>query len=536
MTNELDMLLKQLGYSGRPQQAALFDHLIKMDTRGVVAQAGTGVGKSIAVLSAAAHLRRLHNRQVTIITPTILLMSQYMKSDVPAAIEAFDLDYRELKGRSHYCCAKSTEAGGAEEAGCLGKDAGCTTKAWTEAGYECEYQEAKQAASMADVVITNTDMFLVNEKILTPLGFQLFDTQGPLLVDESHQFEAKLKDWAGTSIRADFLSAYRSPATTELAKWIRKHDRDPKNVQRDPQLPTLVRAAHNALSQHHDPGSRIESVRDGLGKILPRLSEADSRNYVVWTDGEALKFNWINIAASAREILTARPFGLVSATIPNSMPSSLGVADAKVVDVGHPFDYAKQATISISPINGAYQYAKEKSNLQKRAAELKEQILKHEGGALCLFSSFRDMENVYEEIVGDLRKAGLTVLKQGGLQTNQELGEQFKRDGNAVLFGSESFATGFDAPKVGEHDPLRLVAIWKVPYPGMDPVTKALANNFPARYNDLMLTRVTQAVGRLIRTVDDEGHVWIGDSRAEGKILGDNSLMTRHLKEFARHA
>jgi Rad3-related DNA helicase len=50
----------------------------------------------------------------------------------------------------------------------------------------------------------------------------------------------------------------------------------------------------------------------------------------------------------------------------------------------------------------------------------------------------------------------------------------------------------------------------------------------------MMLTRVTQAIGRLIRTTEDTGHVWIGDCRAEGKILNEGGLMTKHLKEFKR--
>jgi Rad3-related DNA helicase len=50
----------------------------------------------------------------------------------------------------------------------------------------------------------------------------------------------------------------------------------------------------------------------------------------------------------------------------------------------------------------------------------------------------------------------------------------------------------------------------------------------------MMLTRVTQAIGRLIRTTSDTGHVWIGDSRAEGKVLGDRGLMTKHLQDFRR--
>lgn len=522
MTNELTELLDHIGYDERPQQTRLFEHLITLDNTGVIAQAGTGVGKSIAVLAAAVHLYRKYEKQVLIVTPLISLMDQYMRSDVPSTAKCFGISIEELRGKRHYPCEL-------DEDGCPGHDGGCTAEEWVAGNHWCNYREQKERAMAASIVVTNADMLIVNDRLL-PDPF--FDREGPLLVDEGHTLEPKLRDFSDRKLRADWLER-ENAAGKELAKFIFRFKRDPETVTGSAELPTLLtnflRSIEAQVSQGITPGKRAQEMYESANKIYSRVI-TPHENALVWANGEALNLSWVDVSASARELLQARPFALVSATVPNSMPSSLGVGDAKVVDVGHPFDYARQATLSISQVNGAYQYSREKSNLQKRAAELKEHILKHGGGALCLFSSFKDMENVYEELIRDLRGAGLTVLKQGGSMDNKELGERFKQDGNAVLFGSESFATGFDVPGKA----LRFVSIWKLPYPGKDPVTEALMKRFYLRYNDLMLTRVTQAIGRLIRTTDDEGHVWIGDCRAEGKILGDNGLMTRHLKEFTR--
>ena len=101
--------------------------------------------------------------------------------------------------------------------------------------------------------------------------------------------------------------------------------------------------------------------------------------------------------------------------------------------------------------------------------------------------------------------------------------EEFKADGNAVLFGSESYATGFDVPG----DALRLVVVWKLPYPAVDPVSNAIrASSYP-RYEDLMKVRAVQAIGRLIRRESDKGVVWLainstaadaGDYKAPGAM------------------
>jgi Rad3-related DNA helicase len=524
MTSELTTLLAHQGYAPRPQQVALFDHLITLDNTGVIAQAGTGVGKSIAVLAAAAHLNDKLGKQALVVTPTRVLQDQYMRSDAPACANAFGRKVVELRGKRWYACALSAEID--PEAGCMGRDSDCTEANWAEKGYLCLYQEAKLAARTADIVVTNSDMLIVNDRLLPD---PIFDREGALLVDEAHQLEPKLRDWADRSLRAEYIARY-SPAGRRLANWIEKFKNNAQAVGDQPQLPELLQAVLNDMAEEAHMSRRTEDMQDAIVKIFGRITAPTDRA-MIWADGEALKLSWIDVSLSARELLHARPFALVSATVPASMPGALGIDDARIIDVGHPFDYGKQATAHVSGVNGAYKFATHPENIPKRAEEILKEVLAVKGGALLLFSSFKDMEKVYEITCKRLREAGLTVLKQGGLVDNKELGETFKADGNAVLFGSESFATGFDAPG----DALRLVVIFKLPYPGKDPVTEALMKRYFQRYKDMMLTRITQAAGRLIRTTEDTGRLFIADSRATA-VLQDNSLMCRHLREFRREA
>lgn len=554
MTNELHHLLDHIGYSPRPQQEKLFDLLSDVTTDGIIAQAGTGTGKSIAVLAAAAKAFHDTGIQSLVVTPTRILMDQYMKSDAPAAAECFGLDIRELRGRRWYDCDVSADLMASppddgQPSGCLGKDAGCNLRAWMDKSddpdfdcksatmgedfdpaYRCGYQEAKFYAAKANIVVTNTDFWIINDRTLPE---PIFDREGAVFVDEAHQLEAKLKDYAGRSVRAKELKTHYEVAGAKLAKQLERFQQNADKV--DLSVKLAMEHCYEVGPVKNEQGKlsdRAMEIQEALGTMLSRL-DAPSDNCLVWSDGFSLKMDWIDISASAAGLLKARPFGLVSATIPSSMPSALGVADSAIVaDVGHPFDYSKQAELVISATDGSFRYASSKVNFEQRVNELREQIRTTKGGCLLLFSSFADMKRVREALAPNLQLDGRTVLVQNDEitpRTNQELSDLFKADGKAVLFGSESFATGFDVPG----DALELVSIWKLPYPGKDPVTEAMMKRFYPRYRDLMLTRIVQAAGRLIRTETDRGRLFIGDSRAED-IVKSKDLMVRHLGEFAR--
>lgn len=556
MVNELQEYLQAAGYGERKAQTLLYEHLITATTDGVVAQAGTGTGKSAGIIAAAAHKVRQTGQKSIIVTPTLTLMNQYRDGDVPVAMKAYeDLMITELRGRTHYYC-EMTELGyraisADYPGGCEGIDSGCSERGamgheeFCEPGCEeqhegrwkCEYQTAKVMARLAEIVVTNSDMLIVNDRILVPLGAEIFPQEGTLFVDEAHMLEQKLRDYASRSLWHKNVERFQFAGdhAKRLAQWISRQDRDLalKDTRGFP-MDALLEVANAPVPEPKpkDGLTKQRETKEACARIAAFLQNPHDGAVAHVHDG-SLKMDWINVAASSGELLSARDFGLVSATVPRTMASSLGVGRAPFIDVGHPFDYGTQAWIGFSAYGGDYKSAQHDSNFEQRVNEVMNLIRRSKGGALILFSSFRDLERVHERLLPIIRaELGVPVLRQERDMEaidRQAMADTFKADGNAVLFGSESFATGFDVPG----DALRLVVVWKLPYPAVDPVSNAIrAQSFP-RYEDMMKVRAVQAIGRLIRRETDRGVVWLADARGR-KLLDPTDPLTSHIPQFAR--
>lgn len=540
----LDKILAARGFEPRKEQVALYEHLTKATNAGVISQAGTGVGKSLAILAAATHLNRESGQQSIIVTPTLALMDQYVNSDLPAAQDAFPaVAYAELRGADHYHC-EMTESlyvlGEPYPGGCGGQDAGCTALGWFENDYRCDYRAARQAAMEADVIVTNTAMLMVNDLILAGIVTEnrihplSMDPDSVLFVDEAHMLEPKIRDWYSRSLWHMDLKRFKTgdtegeEAAFALGQWLEKQ----KPGVLDPaMLPPAVIPSLNKIANNLPQikvGKKTGEVRDAAARILGYLEEPDPSVVMYFEDG-SLKTDRINVAGTANRILTQRRFGLVSATVPKSMAATLGVAGAPFVDVGHPFNYAEQAWIGFSTYSGAWKDAQADWNFDFRVKEVEDMLTRSKGGALLLFSAFTDLERVYTRLKPVLKEMGLTILKQEEGVDKRELARIFREDGNAVLFGSETFATGFDVAG----DALRLVVIWKLPYPPRSPANDAIMTQSMPRYQDMMTVRAVQGIGRLIRTTEDRGIVWVADSRG-GRLINPSDPLTSHLVEFNR--
>lgn len=234
------------------------------------------------------------------------------------------------------------------------------------------------------------------------------------------------------------------------------------------------------------------------------------------------------------ELWSKVPAVLMSATLATGrgtdrfgyMGRALGLEGAITLDVGSPFDYAKQAMLyypgreAPSPAPETREawaaYAPEATLGLVRAAG---------GGAMLLYTSRTAMKAAHDMIGDRLRADGLTTFLQGGDLTNKEIAQRFREDEDSVLFGLRSFMTGMDFP--GRTN--RLVVIDKLPFPvPTEPVfearTRAIENRRGDAFNELSVPMMTlvlqQAFGRLIRTVDDWGMVAILDPRLATKPYG----------------
>lgn len=586
-------VLTDIGYKPRPQQVALYEHLLGADENGVVAQAGTGTGKSLAVLSAGVQWNRDTGKPSLVVVPTNVLMDQYLAVDAPRVAKATGAKIAALKGRNRYLCESASgfseiivpprdiiEQLPAMKALLQGRVLGTSetviheprdTKWWGCPGGEdcdaeltCHYRIAKEKAQRADVIVTNAHLLIIDAQFKRQQELEeaqaletgeelkrtedgerpviMFPELGVVLVDEAHTLEDNLREFATRSIPDSAVQGY------QLGYLLHDLARGMKESTAIAGTADLAYALQELADLDFSPGSGArgnKTLRDARDAAIYMLARAKAKAYsshsaVLYVEprepgtnrANKLISTQIDMSLAARGILTAQPFGLVSATIPRSLCEALGIPEAHFVDVGHPFDYGRQATLGISRDSGSWKATKaDPQNVYRRAMEVDGRIRHWKGGALLLFPSYRDLETVYRLIAGPLHLDGYQVLKQERDSDKAALGDKFRRaDQPTVLFGTESFATGFDVPG----DALRLVSIWKLPYPGLSPLTRAISSRDYRRYHDMMLMKVAQAAGRLIRTSTDVGEVWIADARAQGAILGTDDPMLTHFDEFQR--
>ena len=134
------------------------------------------------------------------------------------------------------------------------------------------------------------------------------------------------------------------------------------------------------------------------------------------------------------------------------------------------------------------------------------------GHALVLFTSYRQMRNVYDALGGRL----MFPVFQAGRGQNRSI-QQFRQSGNGVLFAAGSCWEGIDFPG----DMVSLLIIAKLPFPIPDPVSDYKRQQYPnlrdyinAEILPEMQKKLRQGFGRAIRTEQDSCVVAILDERA----------------------
>ncbi len=182
------------------------------------------------------------------------------------------------------------------------------------------------------------------------------------------------------------------------------------------------------------------------------------------------------------------------------------------IDVGSPFDYARQAILYVArhlPPPGRDGLG------PAQVDEIVDLVDAADGRTLGLFSSRRAAEAAAEAVRG--RLPHLTILAQGEAQL-PELARLFTEDPHTCLFGTLSLWQGLDVPG----DTCQLVLVDRIPFPRPDDPLMSARQQAADRSggNGFMQVAAThaalllaQGTGRLIRTTSDRGVVAILDPR-----------------------
>ena len=446
---------------------------------------------------------------------------------------------------------------------------GVSDRAWAQAsvsraeclGPACPFHDdcfpaaAREAAARADVVVTNHAML----GVVVAGNPGVLPEHDLLVVDEAHALADRVRSQGAASLSASAVARVAATARKHASAVVSDLEAAGQGLQAalaalpDGRLsagppPALAEAlaaldgaARGVLTGVRQAAGAKGGGADAGGVALARTAVSDlvdvvermtsdsvaQHRDVAWverprmgTEPPRLTLAPIDVAGPVADALfDERVAVLTSATLAlgggfEPMARDLGLTLAEApwegVDVGTPFDYARQG-ILYTPVHLA------RPGRGISEAALDEVLALTEasrGGMLGLFSSRR----AAEEAAGVLRGAtDLTVYAQGEDQL-PALVEAFAADEDACLVGTLSLWQGVDVPG----RTCRLVIIDRIPFPRPDdPVSQARSEAVAAAGgNGFMSVAAThaalllaQGAGRLIRRAEDRGVVAVLDPR-----------------------
>ncbi len=287
------------------------------------------------------------------------------------------------------------------------------------------------------------------------------------------------------------------------------------------QLSTLRSSLDNITVESDKIEALSRRCRE-LEEELAIILESESQEQVYWCEirgrGVFLWASPINISSILRERLFSSVDSVIltSATLSTGgnfgfVKSRLGLEKANERIIPSHFDFATQAIFYV-PRN--IPEPREEGWVRHACKELEMLLGASKGRAFILFTSYSQMEQVYQSLKNHLR---FPVFIQGE-KSKSGLLESFRNTPHAVLFATSSFWQGVDV----QGEQLSCVVIDKLPFSvPSDPVVAAriaqINESGGNAFYDYQIPAATillkQGMGRLIRSRLDRGILALLDKR-----------------------
>lgn len=435
---------------------------------------------------------------------------------------------------------------------------------------DCFVMEARKRALAADVVVVNHHLFFADVMLRDEGVAELLPSANTVIFDEAHQLPEVAGLFFGEDIstsqlmelardaHAEFITTAKDclalpEATAALEKAVRDfrlifaYEGSRMPVQKalalknfDPAYATIqekLKALSGVLETQAERDPALENCWQrslALEQQLQRWQAAENANLVRWvevfTQSVQLHATPLSVAEGFSKQLNAQPRSWIftSATLAvksdfSHYLSQMGLEQAATGYWNSPFDYGQQALLYVpkdmpEPNSSIY--------TASVAAAALPVIQAARGRAFVLCTSLRAMREIHALLKDAFASNGMEypLLLQGD-SARSELLERFRRLGNAVLVGSQSFWEGVDV----RGEALSAVIIDKLPFaPPDDPVLAARIDKMNAEGKNAFMEyqlpyaviTLKQGAGRLIRDETDRGVLAICDPRLISKPYG----------------
>ena len=341
------------------------------------------------------------------------------------------------------------------------------------------------------------------------------------------------------------FNASRGSGSESKARRLREPD--PVSNVLSPSLEVLAGLLNKAIpfSENEEEELEIKALMNRFltaGDEVATFLECRKKDYAYWVEiGSSRRGPWTSLNAAPLDVSGAlrkqlfenergAPVILTSATLAVNrsfamVKSQLGIGKCLETWLDSPYNYAARAALytDSSMPDPALEPERYDEEVLGRVSDIMRIV---SGGIFVLFTSWKLLEKAHRR--WDQAETGRPLFVQGELPPH-ELLAAFKRAGNGVLLGTETFWQGVDVPGPA----LSCVIITRLPFASPDtPLEEARFEWMEARgidvFNDYSLPtaiiRFRQGFGRLIRSKTDSGVVAVLDPRIRTKRYGARFL------------
>lgn len=420
--------------------------------------------------------------------------------------------------------------------------------------HRCHANNARERAANCDVIVTNYHLLFAHIKVRMSRGEDLvLPPHQVLVLDEAHEAAAiarKFFGWRVTDLGVQTIAKVLGDEGGELhvaakkffaavakhskSKEYNKRLRGTTGINYSDVLKALGQAATECKLRADDDSmlaekrfqwrQRMTEARNAAERIAEAMT-LSNENSVYWIESDervtSLNSSPIFVGELLREQMFDRTQTVImtSATMTTSnnfefMRRECGVPDEALELVAEsPFDFRKQAICITPPMPDPRQ----DTFVGKLADVVEETIKRSKGRTLALFTSYRNMRAVANEVQS---KVPYTIRMQGELPRT-ELTRMFRDDVSSCLFGVDSFWTGVDV----QGESLSTVIVDKFPFdspddPVLDAICEKDRNAFFNHSIPRAIMKFRQGVGRLIRSQKDRGVIVFCDPRVHSTGYG----------------
>ena len=435
---------------------------------------------------------------------------------------------------------------------------------------ECFVMEARKQALAADIVVVNHHLFFADVMLRDEGVAELLPSANTVIFDEAHQLPEVAGLFFGEDVSTsqiielahDCTAAHLTLAKDciELSKAIPSLEKSAKDFRlifayEGSRLPVQKALA---LKGFEESFNHMQSQLKALAKVLEtqaardpllekcwqrsealydlfaRWQSAENNNLVRWvevfTHSVQLHATPLSVAEGFGKQLNAQPRAWIftSATLAvkgdfSHYQAQMGLVDAKTAFWESPFNYQEQALLYVPPDMPDPNSSSYTASVVAAALP----VLQASGGrAFVLSTSLRAMREIHALLKEAFSENGIeSPLLLQGESSRTELLDRFRKLGNAVLVGSQSFWEGVDV----RGEALSVVIIDKLPFaPPDDPVLSARVDKMNAEGKNAFMEyqlpysviTLKQGAGRLIRDENDRGVLMICDPRLISKSYG----------------